>query len=63
MFGDDFDELVKQVERERRALVELFVLLLFVVAAAVVIMVTITGCARPDMTDREAKTIVELLRR
>lgn len=63
MFDDDFDKLVKALDRQRRAMLTTVCFLLFAVTVITVALSTISGCASPDMTDREAASIVELLRR
>lgn len=60
MFDDDFEKLVKQIESTRRATLSVAVALMFVLAFVVI---ALAGCVSPDMTDREAASIVELLRR
>lgn len=61
MFDDDIEKLLKQVERERRAMLIMVCYLLFLLATLVVAL-TFIGCASPDMTDREAAAVVELLK-
>lgn len=63
MFDDDFEKLVKIIDGQRRTLALVLAILLFWTVGAFVVLVSLTGCARPDMTDREAASIVELLRR
>lgn len=60
MFNDDLEKLVKQIESTRRATLSVVVALMFVLAFVVI---ALAGCAHPDMTDREAAAVVELLRR
>lgn len=60
MFDDGFEKLVKQIESTRRATLSVVVALMFILAFVVI---ALAGCASPDMTDREAAAIVDLLRR
>lgn len=63
MFEDDFDKLMKELDRyHRRAMLATVLYLFFMLVALVAALATFTGCSHPGMTDREAAAIVELLK-